>query len=68
MTESHPIPALAKTALALTNAEYQRAVDVIGRQTIAALGLNEADDWTVNFDTGLITRDVSDIEPPKGEG
>ncbi len=63
MTETHPVPAIAKTAITLLAADFQRNVNVISEQTVEALKLDKDGGWTVNFDTGLISREVPD--PPK---
>lgn len=63
MIESRPIPDLAKTAHRLLVREFQRDINAIGQQTVAALGLNEADNWTVDFDAGVLRREVAD--PPE---
>lgn len=63
MNETHPIPKVARTAFALTLQNFQKAVNELGRQTVEALGLNPDDNYNVNFDTGIITREVPDIAP-----
>lgn len=65
MIDSRPIPALAQTALAFLNASYRRQLDDIGRQTVDALGLSQADNWTVDFDRGVMTREIADPLEPK---
>ena len=63
MTESKPIPAIARTALELVNAEYQRTIQLVAAQTIAAMGLDLADGWKVDFDNGVAIRETPDIQP-----
>lgn len=65
MTESHAIPKLAKSALALLQQQFQQSVNEIGKQAIEAMGLDPALNWNVNFDAGTVSREVPDIEPPK---
>ena len=57
MIDSRPIPDLSKTAFQLTANEFQRAINLIGEQTLAALGLTGAD-WKVDFEAGTVSRDI----------
>lgn len=63
MMETHRIPRLA--ALAMKHAEdtlkahqqaFEAHADEIGRQAVAALGLDPEDDWIADFTTGVIAR------------
>ena len=66
MIESHRIPEIAKTAQRLAWASYLNQLDAIGHQTAAALGLDPDGDWQVNFNTGVVTREVPDPAAPPG--
>lgn len=59
-TLSHKIPKLANSALALARQNFNANVQEIASQTVEALGLDPAEGWRVNFDTGFITREVPD--------
>lgn len=65
MTESHPLPKIAKTAYVLLQQQFQQAANQIGDQAVEALGLDMALNWRVNLDAGTISRDIPDIEPKK---
>ncbi len=63
--EQKPIPQLAKSAAALVQQDFQRVLNEIGTQTLAAMGIDAADGWTVDFTAGVAVRDVPqpDREP-----
>jgi hypothetical protein len=64
MIDSRPLPAIARTALALLNAQYKSDVDAIGVQTVEVLGLREDDNWHVDFPAGTLWRELPDPSPP----
>lgn len=64
MIESHPIPKIAKTAFGLAKQNFDRAVNELARQSVEAAGFNPDDNWTVDFDRGMMAREVPDIGPP----
>jgi hypothetical protein len=63
MLESRPLPAIARTAHRYACADFQRTIEELGRQAVAALGLTEADDCIVDFEKGLVHREVPDPAP-----
>lgn len=58
--ESHPVPELSKTALKMLDEQYRQSMGVLCRQTLDALGLDAALGYHVDFDKGVITREVKD--------
>lgn len=64
-TESHPVPALALTALNLLRQQFQQGVNEIGKQAIDAAHLDPALKWNVDFDRGVIERDVPEAKPQR---
>lgn len=60
MIENRPLPQLAITAHAYAFAEYERACQAISSQAVAVLGFTEGDNWTINFGTGRMAREVPD--------
>lgn len=56
--ERYAIPQIAKTAMALLEAQFQRSVNDIGQQTRDALGLDASGEWDVDFRSGYVTRRV----------
>lgn len=65
MTETRTIPTLSRHAIALAKAAFDRTVNDIGLETLAAMGLKIEDGWTVNFDTGLCERESESQHTPK---
>lgn len=64
MRVTRPIPDLAKTTIGLLRANFQRDVELIAKQTTAAMGLPEdGPDVSYDFDHGTFTYDVPD--PPE---
>lgn len=61
-TERKPIPETAKSAASLLSAQFQRQVHDLALQTLADMGLPVAEGWAVNFDRGVVERQV----PAKG--
>lgn len=61
-TVRHQIPQIAKTAMALLEQQFRAQVDAIGRQTVEALGLQESDGWTADFEKGTVWREVPEPE------
>lgn len=64
MTESHPLPSIAKTAVSLLMQNFRRDLDALGVQTREAMGLPDDPKWAVNFDLGVITREIPDPPTP----
>lgn len=60
-TETKEIPSIAKSAIALANADWQRTVNALGAQTLEAMGLD--DSWRVDFGAGVAFRGQPDIQP-----
>jgi long-subunit fatty acid transport protein len=54
---SHPIPKVAKTALALLNSQHQQNIKELAQQTLDAMGLDQGLDWKVDFDAGVVTQE-----------
>lgn len=65
MTEKKEISALAKSAFALLRQDFQQRANILGDQVLQAMGLQPNDGWTVDFNTGVVFRDVPDA--PKAE-
>lgn len=61
-TERKPIPETAKSAAALLAQRFQREVNDLASQTIRDMGLSADAGWAVNFDRGVVERQV----PAKG--
>lgn len=55
-SETKPIPAVAMTASAYAQAEWQRTLNALGVQTLEAMGLPTDGTWLADFGTGLATR------------
>lgn len=64
MIESHPLPMIAKTALSLLEQTFRRDLAALGEQTREAMGLPDDPKWAVNFDLGVITREIPDPPTP----
>lgn len=64
MIETRPIPALAMRTATMMQRDFDRAIDVIGQETVAAMGLSESDNWRVDFGTGMMTRELPDPPTP----
>jgi hypothetical protein len=67
MIESRPLPQLAKSAIGLLRErmalQFAGEADALARETVAALGLREEDNWIVDFEKGEIRREVPDPVP-----
>lgn len=57
--ESHPIPAIARSAAAMVLQRFQQEINILAQQTIAAMDLPADDAWHVDFDAGTVSRPVS---------
>jgi hypothetical protein len=54
--KKYKIPQIVFTAARLHQQKFQEGLTAIANQGLEALGLNPADGWHVNFDTGEIAR------------
>lgn len=63
MRESRPVPKTAMTAARLIGAQAQLAINDLAEQVVADLGLSEADNWRVDFNTGSMSREVPEPLP-----
>jgi hypothetical protein len=61
--ETRPLPSLAKTAFDLLMREFDARANALSTQTVEVLGLREEDDWTVDFNTGVMHREIPDAPP-----
>lgn len=65
MTETRPIPDESKAALHRLGLAYRAQVHQLAVLTVKAEGLSETDNWTVDFDAGVMRRDVPDTTPAR---
>jgi hypothetical protein len=63
MVESFKIPKLAQSAASLLVAKFNADLNALGAQTVEAMGHEDSTAWSVDFRTGLATRDIPD--PPE---
>lgn len=67
MTDERPIPAASMAALERLGMKYRAEVHQLAILTVRSLGLSEDDNWDVNFDTGVMTREIPDITPARSD-
>lgn len=60
MTERKEIPAIAKSAMALAQQDFQQIVNTLGGQALEAMGLDPSEGWVVDFTQGVAFREVPD--------
>ena len=62
-SETRPLPAIARSAYALFQADMNRGIQALAVQALSSLTLAPELGWKVDFEQGVAVRDVADAAP-----